>query len=102
MPLATLPGRGPITTTFRGALFPRIMSQSEFNCTNQSHTTLQCAQDCATIVPVNDTRTQCTTCFDASALFQCYPQLVRVVRICSICCLQHNVFASGAIRNAIQ
>ena len=28
---------------------------------NQSPTRLQCAQDVATVVPVNDTRTQCTT-----------------------------------------
>ena len=61
MPLATFPGRGPITTHLEGAPFPREMSQSECSFVqNQSPTKLQCTQDVATVVPVNDTQTQCT------------------------------------------
>ena len=37
------------------------MYRLRVQCPNQSQTTLRCAQNGATIVPVNDTRTQCTT-----------------------------------------
>ena len=37
------------------------MSQSELNVQNNPQTKLQCTQNGATVVPVNDTRTQCTT-----------------------------------------
>ena len=47
--------------TFRGAPFPREMSQSEGNCTNQSPNQTAMRPDGAIVVPVNATRTQCTT-----------------------------------------
>ena len=42
-------------------LLPRLMYGVGFQFPKQSHATLQYAQNGATVVPVNDTRTQCTT-----------------------------------------
>ena len=52
---------GPLQNNIRGALIPTKNVQSEWKCTKQSATMLQCAQNGVTIVPVNDTQTQCTT-----------------------------------------
>ena len=61
MPLATLPGCGPITRHLEGPhSHIKCHGVKVFVQTNPQ-TRLQHAQDNATIVPVNDTRTQCTT-----------------------------------------
>ena len=61
MPLATLPGRGPITTHLEGPHSHEKCHRVKVIVQTNPQTRLQCAQDGATVVPVNDTQTQCTT-----------------------------------------
>ena len=61
MPLATLPRCGPITRHLEGPhSHIKCHSVQAFVQTNPQ-TRLQHAQDNAPVVPINDTRTQCTT-----------------------------------------
>ena len=48
-------------TILEGPLLPCLTYKLRFHYPKQSHTTLQYAKNDATVVPVNDTRTQCTT-----------------------------------------
>ena len=61
MPLATLPGCGPITTHQEGPHSHIKCHRVKVFVQTKPQTRLQCAQGHATVVLVNDTRTQCTT-----------------------------------------
>ena len=58
--MATLPGRGNYNTIIKG--FPMFTILYKVSVTYKIiPTTMACAQNAATVVPFNDTRTQCTT-----------------------------------------
>ena len=61
MPLATLPEHGPITTHLEGPHSHIKCHRVKVFVSTNPQTRLQCAQDGAIVVPVNDTQTQCTT-----------------------------------------
>ena len=78
-----MPRSGPITKTLEGGPIPTVNVHNECKCTKQSPTKLQCAQNDATVVPVNDTWTHCTT----SKHFQ--------LRKMNLCWLASNSFGSS-------
>ena len=61
MPLAKFPGHGPITTHLEGPHSHEKCHRVKVIVHTNPRTKLQCSQDSATVVQVNDTRTQCTT-----------------------------------------